>query len=545
MQAPPVTSSTITKSTTDNEIEQFTRKSWLPVLHTATQGDNNNYFERNRSWILLLLSLVIVSLSGGLVYGWPLLRRQLQDDGSTLTEKQFGLIYTIGSWSTQGGRFFIGILRDRYGTKRMTCLSLIFLMIGLIGVGLCNPNQLVVLSISLLLIGLGSGSQLCVQPVAVLFPNNVGIVLSTLSGAFNISGLIFLILANNTRKFSFLVFAGSILFLTIVSAIILPKSNSFSLQSIPEEADTNNNKDDKKHEQDEKKHVIVNDNLIESPKKDDQLERGESSCSIPSGKTNENEQHTLIVEKERDSREEKEKEENNNNNNEIEDTNDVDNVITNSEIDDDDNNKKLPTAFEQMKTTEYILLCTWFSISIVPLQYYVGIIGYQLEEMGDDTGLYTDIFAYTYAGAAITSPIAGYIADKYGLGVAQGLSTLLFAVSLFFLAASASISLNVQTIGITLYGIGRMFIFGLYFTNCGKRFGYSNFGTLAGLGLLISAICSLLQYVLISWTVSGYGAIVNTVLGAILIAQAPYFGWLYRREKLYESAISIQQKNIC
>ncbi|OEU21229.1 MFS general substrate transporter [Fragilariopsis cylindrus CCMP1102] len=460
MQAPPVTSSTITKSTTDNEIEQFTRKSWLPVLHTATQGDNNNYFERNRSWILLLLSLVIVSLSGGLVYGWPLLRRQLQDDGSTLTEKQFGLIYTIGSWSTQGGRFFIGILRDRYGTKRMTCLSLIFLMIGLIGVGLCNPNQLVVLSISLLLIGLGSGSQLCVQPVAVLFPNNVGIVLSTLSGAFNISGLIFLILANNTRKFSFLVFAGSILFLTIVSAIILPKSNSFSLQSIPEEADTNNNKDDKKHEQDDAKH-------------------------------------------------------------------------------------KLPTAFEQMKTTEYILLLTWFSICIVPLQYYVGIIGYQLEEMGDDTGLYTDIFAYIYAGAAIASPIAGYIADKYGLGVAQGLSTLLVAGSLFFLAASASISLNVQTIGITLYGIGRMFIFGLYFTNCGKRFGYSNFGTLAGLGLLISAICSLLQYVLISWTVSGYGAIVNTVLGAILIAQAPYFGWLYRREKLYESAISIQQKNIC
>jgi LAT3 family solute carrier family 43 protein 3 len=541
MPAPPVTSSTTT-STTNNEIELFTRKSWLPVLHTSTQGGKNNYFERNRSWILLLLSLLIVSLSAGLVYGWPHLRRQLQDDGSTLTEEQFGLIYTIGSWSTQGGRFFIGILRDRYGTKRMTCLSLVFLMIGLIGVGLCNPNQLFVLSISLLLIGLGSGAQLCVQPVAVLFPNNVGIVLSTLSGAFQISGLIFLILTNNTRKFSFLVFAGSILFLTIVSAIILPRSNSFSLQSIPEEADNNNNKDDKKHEQDEAQHVIVNDNLIESPKKDDQLERGESSCSIPSGKTNKNEQSTLIVERERDTIEE----EKNSNNSEIEDTNDVDSIITNSEIDDDDDddNKKLPTAFEQMKTAEYILLCTWFSISIVPLQYYVGIIGYQLEEMGDDTGLYTDIFAYTYAGAAILSPIAGYIADKYGLGIAQGLSTLLVAISFFFLAASASLSLNVQTIGITLYGIGRMFIFGLYFTNCGKRFGYSNYGTLAGLGLLTSAICSLLQYVLISWTVNGYGAMVNTVLGAILIAQAPYFGWLYRREKLYESAISIQKRNI-
>jgi hypothetical protein len=86
------------------------RKSWLPVLHTSTQGGKIDYFERNRSWILLLLSLLIVSLSAGLVYGWPHLRRQLQDDGSTLTEKQFGFIFTIGSWSTQGGRFFIGIL---------------------------------------------------------------------------------------------------------------------------------------------------------------------------------------------------------------------------------------------------------------------------------------------------------------------------------------------------------------------------------------------------------------------------------------------------
>jgi len=400
-------------------------------------------------------------------------------------------------------------------------------MIGLVGVGLSDPNNIIALSISLLLIGLGSAAQLCVQPVAGLFPNHMGVVLSSLSGAFQVSGLIFLILANNTRKISSLIFTGSILFITIVSAFMLPKCSSFSL---PEETDHD---DDKKHEQDEVQddnRVIENSNLIGSIRKNDQQEREKLSClsSVLSENTARFES-TMIAERQQNQIEE--------NNVEIEVTNNDDNYIITNAIDDND---KIPTAFEQMKTIEYILLCTWFSISIIPLQYYVGTIGYQLEEMGDD-GFYTDVFAYTYAGAAITSPFAGFAADKFGLGVAQGLSTFLVAISFFFLA-STSISLNVQTIGLAIYGIGRMGIFGLFFTNCGKRFGYNNYGTLAGLGLLTSAICSLFQYILIAWTVSGYATIVNFVLGAILIAQAPYFGWLYRREKLYESAISVQKK---
>eukprot|EP00751_Fragilariopsis_kerguelensis_P029124 CAMPEP_0170910582 /NCGR_PEP_ID=MMETSP0735-20130129/3207_1 /TAXON_ID=186038 /ORGANISM="Fragilariopsis kerguelensis, Strain L26-C5" /LENGTH=254 /DNA_ID=CAMNT_0011307365 /DNA_START=716 /DNA_END=1477 /DNA_ORIENTATION=+ len=254
---------------------------------------------------------------------------------------------------------------------------------------------------------------------------------------------------------------------------MLPKSSSFTL---PEEADRN---DDEKHEQDEAQdedgnRVIENSNLIESVRQHDQQERENLSCLPPVLSENTTRlEPTMIAEREQNQIEE--------NSVEREVTNNDDSDIITNVIDD---NLKIPTAFEQMKTVEYILLCTWFSISVIPLQYYVGIIGYQLEEMGDDDGFYTDIFAYTYAGAAITSPLAGFAADKFGLGVAQALSTFLVAISFFFLALN---------------------------TIC-----YKNYGTLAGLGLLTSAICSIFQYILIGWTVSGSATIVNLVLGAIL-----------------------------
>lgn len=192
-----------------------------------------------------------------------------------------------------------------------------------------------------------------------------------------------------------------------------------------------------------------------------------------------------------------------------------------------------------MKTPEYLLLCAWFSVCIVPLQYYVAVIGFQLEGLGDETGLYTDVFAYCYAGAAVTAPLAGWCADRGGLGRAQGAATLVAAVPFFFLAAKDAFgSLEVQTLGLACYGIGRLSVFGLYFTNCGQRFGYANYGTLAGAGLLLTALVSLLQYPLLAWTVGGRSTLVNACLGGALVLQAPYFVWLHRRVTRYETAIS-------
>merc|ERR1739848_642393 len=114
-------------------------------------------------------------------------------------------------------------------------------MAGMVGVALCDPSDAVVLSICFFFIGLGSAAQLCVQPVASLFPNNTGIVLSSLSGAFQISGLVFLLLALNERQISFLIFTGILFMITIIAAFMLPKSGSFLLPEGIEDDEDNEN----------------------------------------------------------------------------------------------------------------------------------------------------------------------------------------------------------------------------------------------------------------------------------------------------------------
>jgi MFS family permease len=195
--------------------------------------------------------------------------------------------------------------------------------------------------------------------------------------------------------------------------------------------------------------------------------------------------------------------------------------------------ESLPTALQQLRSKEYLGLLVWFSICIVPLQYYVGTIGFQLEQMGDD-GFYTNLFSITYAAAAVVAPLVGYLADKFSLGIAHGIATTLTAASFFILASPAS--LDIQVIGLVCYGVGRMLTFGMYFSNVGKRFGYTNYGTLAGLGLITSAIISLLQYPLIAWAVDGHQVPVNVACAAMLLAVLPYCFWLSRQERRYNRA---------
>ena len=119
------------------------RKPLAIIDGTTTNAWGYAFWRQYWSWSLLLLSFLIILSSAGLVYGWPALWQQLQEEGLTLTETQFGLIYTIGSWSTQGGQFFLGFGRDRFGTQRITCLSLILLMLGVVSVGVCAPNNVI------------------------------------------------------------------------------------------------------------------------------------------------------------------------------------------------------------------------------------------------------------------------------------------------------------------------------------------------------------------------------------------------------------------
>jgi LAT3 family solute carrier family 43 protein 3 len=473
-----------------------------------------------RSWILYAFSFLCTSLVAGLAYGWPTLRQQLQYDGSNLSEKTLGAIFTVGAWSTQGSRFFAGLARDRFGTQRTVTVCMVLVTLGILGIGWSDPNNAMALGVSMFALGCGSGVQLCVQPVAGLFPQNTGLVLTTLSGGFQISGLVFLALTSGEvqRQASFSGFAVCLLALAVVAIVLLPKGKSFILEDsilIADDEKASSAMDETELPTEALGLSMREEDTVIDPDPEFQLEKEE------------NEKRKKKVENDVEPKEEDSKDMT------VDDLELKDVKDGTSAVDDDEapsaSVESSPTAMEQLKSLEYILLCAWFSICLVPLQYYVGSIGFQLEEKGDD-GLYTDLFSITYAGATVVAPIGGYLADHLGLGITQGLATLLAAMSLLILA-SDNFSLNGQVVGMILYGIGRMFIFGMYFSNTGKRFGYANYGTLAGLGLLTSAIVSLLQYPLIALAVDGKAAAVNIGSAVVLLALFPYFIWLHRREK--------------
>jgi MFS family permease len=419
---------------------------------------------------LCFFAFVTVSLASGTVYGWPSLRRQLIVEGSMLDEKSLGVIYTCGAWATQACRVGFGIARDRWtGTKITCCISLLCVAGGSLGIAYAGPNNQASLAVSMFFIGLGSGTQICLQPVAGLFSSNYqGTIISSFSGAFQISGLVFVALTSITsdRRKSFASFAGIMLGFVLVAALVLPRCTFKRASTEPTIASA-----DEETEHDEVKQETMHCDGEEEP--GENCEDGQRDCSAETEET---------------------------------------------------------TVFKLLINPEYIVLVFWFSVLLIPLQYYIGSLGYQLEERGDSNGKYARIFSIIYAASAAVSPFTGIISDSAGLGVAQGFGTILVAGSLFMLA-STNISLEAHTAGMIFYGVGRMVVFGTYFTNIGKRFGYTHFGTLTGLGLLVSGLVSLVQYPLIAVASSGYDSKVNIICASVILALLPYCLWLSIRER--------------
>lgn len=188
-----------------------------------------------------------------------------------------------------------------------------------------------------------------------------------------------------------------------------------------------------------------------------------------------------------------------------------------------------PTAWEQMCSTEYLLLLMWFSVLATPLHYFIGILGWELERKGDDDGFYTDLYLYLYAGSAVLTPVLGSLADHLGVALVEGLATLLAATALLVLASAQS--LQVLTIALFCHATGLLFDYGIYYAHLGTRFGYSNYGTLTGIGLLVSSLISLVQLPLMMISIQGYSKAVNLMSGLAILATLPYCYWLYRKER--------------
>jgi hypothetical protein len=309
------------------------------------------------------------------------------------------------------------------------------------------------LGVNLFLLGLGSGAQLCVQPVAQLFPKNSALFMSGLSGAFQVSGVVYAVLVGIAKKTSEEgeltvayggVFAGAVGLMLALAFWTLPKSASFI------------------HEKD--------------------LKAAESAENV---------------------------------------VDPIDGTFT-----------VHLSGKEQMWTKEYVGLVLWFTVLVTPFQYYVGSIGWHLERLGDDDGTMTNAFAMVYGLAAFLAPVGGMVADTFGLGVTMAFASIAVGSSFFVLElGGASIALEVHSVGLVLYAVGRLIVFAMFFSSIGKMFGYKYYGLLVGWGMFVSAVFSTLQYPLIAIALDGDYAISNYACGVGCLSAVSYCAAMYRWEK--------------
>ena len=430
------------------------------------------------------------------VYGWPALRRDLIKEGG-LTEKQLGAVFTCGAWSVQGGRFAAGLIRDALGTKRTACGCLLCVLLGAVLVATVASDNFAGLALGMLFLGLGSGAQLCIQPVTGLFPENASTAMATLSGAFQISGLVFLVCsgiarAGADRLGAYLAFAACVCVLLALSWVYLPYGFKFTIDD--------ESRDERRDESKGATKSATVDRDEEAAVSDAAVVLKETSGETSDGKEGEGD----------------------------------DGKVQTSMAAVAVAPRKPPpplshlTRRGQLLSDEYIALLAWFSVCVTPAQYYVLSIGWQLERKGDDAGDYTRAFVILYAASAALAPIGGAVADKYGVGFAQGLATALTGSSFVVLLSD---SLPAQIAGMTLYSVGRLFVFALFFSNIGRRFGFAHYGTLVGFGMLTSAVLSMLQYPMFTLAIDESVDWVNASCAVAIAGCLPYTAWLSRRER--------------
>jgi MFS family permease len=417
-------------------------------------------------WFLFLFNLLVSLLSAGVVYGFASIESLLVN---SMTEAQLGLAFTVGSWSTQSACFFTGIARDKFGNRSVCIVSLLCATGGAIGLALFDETNPRALTGAIFVLGFGSGTMVCLLPVAELFPGFESSIIVTFTGIYQISGLVFFVLMkiSENRLWPFLGYAILLVIVTFVSYFSIPKGVHYT-DHITMDVGTKSNTQQSNSAGPAVQEETALPQVDEEQATEDAEPRGGFFEKYP--------------------------------------------------------------VMRRVLDIEFLALCCWLGIMLTSFNYYVACIFFQLEEKGDITGKYGEIYLYFYGGVALLAPVAGMLPDRLGHGISEAISSVCFAMA-FFILGSNDISLNGQIAGFFCFSLGGMLIFGYFGAHVGGRFGYTYFGTLLGLGPLIAAVVANLQYPLINASANGYSRTVNFALGGIILALSlPYSAWIVSLE---------------
>ena len=194
---------------------------------------------------------------------------------------------------------------------------------------------------------------------------------------------------------------------------------------------------------------------------------------------------------------------------------------------------------------DFIFLASWFTVILLPTNFFIISIGDQLEDMGDDDRSMTTGFALVWVLSTLASPLAGFSADVVGRGPTMTFAMACYGASFALLGVSGDrgggdgsgsgsgggVSLEAQWLTFVVFNVGRLWVFSMYFVSIGRLFGFAHFGTLAGTGLFMSAMSTPLAVPMLRDGVDNGWGRSNAACVVICVACVSFTaGWTWRRE---------------
>ena len=423
-----------------------------PAESTNTQDSEKPVYGLLHRRLIYACAFSSIACHGGVVYGWPSMRTIFLRDEVLLApecmavnrtqllcaqqELDFGVIYTVGSWSNQASRLLIGVMLDSLGPRAAGSFSAAVFSVGAAIFASATSSDVGLACGFLLIGGGGAGIQLSVQSVAALFPHHRSTAMACLSGAYQLATVVYLLFEVLHREGvpfqAMILFQCGLAALTSVLLLLLP-DRPFGIAT----------------------------------------KRGSGRLRA-AWKTW---RHRPTPARQNDSRSSAE-------------------PLPTPALDTSGGGPILrqQTFWRQATSAESILLHAYFSIGMVQCQFTVASMGAQLEGKGDVDGDATRYFGALLAAACLWAPVLGMLTDRIGFWFTLTLGNTLLLVSCLCLLIP---SLPLTYFGSLAYAIGRVTLWALYFAYMAHVFGFRHFGKLAGCGMTLAACLSLLQYPLL------------------------------------------------
>ena len=203
---------------------------------------NNPFFRNRTAFIVLAACCLMVAVAMGVRQTYGMFFNYFESDLG-VSRTYFGLAIAIQAITWGFMTFFLGILADKFGARRVSCFALLIYAFGVYSLTLPNSSGLIFLLNLGVLVGIGmggGGAQLAVGAVSKHFPNHNRSKASGLVTAFGSLGMFTfpLISAFSLNQTSWQNTYLILVFLLIVAA-------GFSLLiKLPDDVSTTNQKSD-------------------------------------------------------------------------------------------------------------------------------------------------------------------------------------------------------------------------------------------------------------------------------------------------------------